>query len=76
MYSTHNEGKSAVAERFIRTLKNRIYNYTISVSKNVYIDKLNVIVNKYNNTYHSTIKMKPADINSRTYIDLDKENNK
>ena len=76
MYSTHNEGKSAVAERFIRTLKNRIYNYTISVSKNVYIDKLNVIVNKYNNTYHSTIKMKPADINSSTYIDLDKENNK
>ena len=76
MYSTHNEGKSAVAERFIRTLKNRIYNYMISVSKNVYIDKLNVIVNNYNNTYHSTTKMKPADINSGTYIDLDKENNK
>ena len=57
MYSTHNEGKF-VSERFIRTLKNKIYKYMISVSKNVYIDKLDDIVNKYNNTYHSTIKIK------------------
>ena len=75
MYSTHNEGKSAVAERFIRTLKNKIYEYMTSVSKNVYIDKLDDIVNKYNNTYHSTIKMKPVDIISNTYIDSSKEIN-
>ena len=57
MYSTHNEGKSVVAEIFIRTLKNKIYKYMTSISKNVYTDKLDDIVNKYNNTYHSTIKI-------------------
>ena len=72
MYSTHNEGKSAVAERFIRTLKNKIYKYMTSVSKNVDIDKLDDIVNKCNNTYHSTIKMKPVDVKSNTYIDSSK----
>ena len=75
MYSTHNEGKSVIAERFIRTLKSKIYNYMTSVSKNVYIDKLDHIVNKYNNTYHSTIKMKPVDVKARTYINSSKENN-
>ena len=69
MYSTHNEAKSVVIERFIRTLKNKIYKYMISISKNVYIDKLDHIVNKYNNTYHNTIKMKPFDVKSNTYID-------
>ena len=54
MYSTHNEGESVVAEIFIRTLKNKIYKYMTSISQNVYIDKLDDIVNKYNNTYHST----------------------
>ena len=68
MCSTDNEGKSVVVERFIRTLKNKIYKYIISISKNVYIDKLDSTVNKYNNTYHSTIKMKPVDIKSNTYI--------
>ena len=67
MYSTNNEGKSVIAERFIRTLKNKIYKYMTSISKNVYIDKLDDIVNKYNNTYHSTIKMKPVDVKSNTY---------
>ena len=62
MYSIHNEGKSVVAERFIRTLKTKIYKYMTSVSKNVYIDKLNDIVNEYNNTYHRIIKMKPVDV--------------
>ena len=76
MHSTHNEGKSVVAERFIRTLKNNIYNYMTSISKNVYIDKLDGIANKYNKTYHSTIKMKPANVKSSTYIDFDKENDK
>ena len=56
MYSTHNEGKSVVAERFIKTLKNKIYKYMTSISKNVYIDKLEDIVDEYNNTYHKTIK--------------------
>ena len=64
MYSTHNEGKYVIVERFIRTLKNKIYKYMTSISKNVYIDKLGDIVNKYNNTYHSTIKMKPVDLKS------------
>ena len=75
MYSAHNEGKSVVAERFIRTLKNKIYKYMTSVSKNVYIDKLNYIVNKYDNTYHGTIKMKPVDVKSNAYIDSGKEIN-
>ena len=59
MYSTHNKGKCAIAERFIRTLKNKIHKYITSVSKNVYIDTLDDIVNKYNDTYRNTIKMKP-----------------
>ena len=60
MYSTHNEGKSVIAERSIRTLKTKIYKHMTSVSKNVYIDKLYDIVNKYNSKYHRTIKMKPV----------------
>ena len=58
MYSTNNERKSVIAERFIKTLKTKIYKYMTSISKNVYIDKLDDIVNKYNNTYLSTIKKK------------------
>ena len=72
MYSTHNERKSVV-ERFTRTLTNKIYKYMTSVSKNVHIDKLDDIVNKYNNTYYKTIKMKPADVKLNTYIDSSKE---
>ena len=75
MYSTNNEGKSVVAERFIRTLKSKIYKCMTSISKNVYIDKLNTIVNKYNNTYHTTIKMKPIDVKDNTYINTNKEIN-
>ena len=75
MYSTHNEGKSVVAERFIRTLKNKNYKYMTSISKNVYVDKLDDIVDEYNNTYHRTIKMKPIDVNENTYINIDKERN-
>ena len=75
MYSTHNEGKSVVAERFIRTLKTKIYKYMTSVSKNVYIDKLDDIVNEYNNTYHRTIKMKPVDVKDNAYIDSGKDVN-
>ena len=68
MYSTHNEGKSVVAERFIRTLKSQIYKYMTSISKNVYINKSNDIVNEYNNTYHTAIEMKPIDVKDNTYI--------
>ena len=75
MYSTHNEGKSVVAERFIRTLKNKIYKYVTSILKSMYIDKLDDIANKYNITYHSTSKMKPVDVKSNTFIDFNKENN-
>ena len=77
MYSTHNERKSVVAERFMGTLKGKIYKYITSISKNVYIDKLDDIVDEYNNTYHTTIKMKPIDVKDNTYINTSKEiNNK
>ena len=75
LYSTNNEGKSVVAERFIRTLKSKIYKRMTSISKKVYIDKLDDIVNEYNNTYHITIKMKPIDVKDNTYINTDKETN-
>ena len=75
MYSTQNEEKSVAAKRFIRTLKNKIYKYMTSVSKNVYIDKLDDIVNEYSNTFHRTIKMKSADVKHSTYIDPSKEIN-
>ena len=75
MYSTNNEGKSVIAERFIRTLKNKIYKYMTSISKTVYIDKLDDIVRKYNNTYHTSIKMKLVDVKDNTYIDFNKEVN-
>ena len=74
MYSIHSEGKSVVAERFVRTLKNKIYKYMTSISKNVYIDKLDDIVNRCNNIYHKTIGMKPADVKLSIYIDFNKEN--
>ena len=75
MYSTHNEGKSVVAERFIRTLKTRIYKYMTVISKNVYFDNLDDIVNEYNNTCHTTIKMKPIYVKDNVYIDSKKEVN-
>ena len=62
MYSAHNEGKSVVAERFIRTLKNKIFKHMTAISKNVYFHELDDIVNKYNNTIHRTIKMKPIEV--------------
>ena len=69
MYSIHNEGKPVVTERFIRTLKTKIYKYMTSISKNVYINKLHDTVNEYDNTYHRTIKMKPVDVKDNAYID-------
>ena len=75
MYLIHNEGKSVAAERFIRTLKTKIYKYMTSVSKNVHINKLDDIVNEYNDTYHRTIKMKPVDVKNNTHIDFSKKVN-
>ena len=72
MYSIHNEGNSVAAERFIRTLKTKMYKCMTSVSKNVYIDKLDYIIDEYNNTYHRTVKMKPVDVKDNTYIDFEK----
>ena len=71
MYSTYNEGESVVAERFIRTLKNKLYKHMMATGKNVYYDVLDDIVNEFNNTNYNTIKMKPKDIgnNKRVYID-------
>ena len=69
MYSIHNEEISVIAKRFIRTLKTKIYKYMISISKNVYINKLDDIVTEYNNTYHRKIEMKPVDVKDNTYID-------
>ena len=77
MYSTHNEGKSVVAERSIRTLKSKICKYMNLISKNVYMDKLDDIVHEYDNTYHTAIKLKPIDVKDNTYINTNKEiNNK
>ena len=70
MYSIQNEGKSVVAERFLRTLKTKIYKYMTSVSKNAYIHKLDDIVS---DSYLRTIKMKPVDVKNNTYIDFNKE---
>ena len=69
MYSTRNERKSVIAEQFIRTLKNKIYKYMSSISKNIYIDKSDDIGNKYNNTSHNTFKIKPVNVKSNIYTD-------
>ena len=68
MYSKYNVEKSVVAERFIRTLKNKIYKHMTVVSKKVYFEVLDDTVNKYNNAYHRTIKMKPIDVKPDSYI--------
>ena len=73
MYSIHNEGKSVVAERFIRTLKNKIYKYMKSISKNVYIDKLWDMVKKYSITCYRIIKVKPVNVRTKPYINFNKK---
>ena len=75
MYSRYNEGKSVVAETFIRTLKNKIFKHITTISKNVYIDVLNDIVNKYNNTIHKTVKMKPIDVTNDSYAEYNEDSN-
>ena len=78
MYSTFNEGKSVVAERFIRTLKNKLYKHMTATGKNVYYDVLDDIVNEYNNTKHNIIKMKSIDVKKRVYkrVYIDEHNEK
>ena len=75
MYPTHNEGKSVVDEIFIRTLKNEIYKRMTAVSKNVYFDVLDDIVDEYNNTFHKTIKMKPKDVKNDSFAEYNEESN-
>ena len=75
MYSTNNEGKFVIAERFITKLKNEIYKYMTSISKNIYIDKIDDIVKEYNNKYQTSIKMKLVDVMDNTYINFKKEIN-
>ena len=75
MYLTHNEGNHVVAERFSRTVRNKILKYLISILKNIYIKKLDDVINKYNNTY-TTMTIEPVVLKSRIYIDFNKENNK
>ena len=75
MYSTYNERKSVVAERFIRTLKKKIFKHMLSISKNIYFDVLDDIVNKYNDTVHRTIKMKPIDVTSDSYAEYNEDSN-
>ena len=75
MYSTYNERKSAVAERFIRTIKNKIFKHMTAVSKNVYFDVLDDIVNKYNNTVHRSIRMTPIDVTSDSHAEYNENSN-
>ena len=76
MYSAYNEGKSVVAERFIRTLKNKIFKHMTTISKNVHFDVLDAIVNKYNNTVHKTIKMKATGVTGDSYAEYNEDSNK
>ena len=76
IYSTYNEGKPVVAERFIRTLKNKIYKHMTAISKNFYFDVLDDIVDKYNNTVHTTINMKPIDVTANSYAEYNEDFNK
>ena len=76
MYSAFNEGKSVVAERFIITLKKKIFKHMVAISKNVYFNVLDDIVNKYNNTVHKTMKMKPIDVTDDSFIEYNEDSNK
>ena len=76
MYSTFNEGKSGVAERFIKILKNKIYKHMTTIGENVYFNDLDDIVKKYNSTVHSSIKMKPKDVTDDSFLEYSEETNK
>ena len=76
MYSTYNEGKYVVAERYTRTLKNKILKHMAAIQQNSYINVLDDIVNKYNNAVHRIIKMKPIDVTSGSYAECNEDSNK
>ena len=76
MYSTHNEGKSVLAERFIKALKNKIYKHMTYIGKNVYFNVLDDIVKKYNNTVHGSNKIKPKDVTDNSFVEYSEETNK
>ena len=75
MYPTYNEGKSVVAERFIKTLENQIFKRMTAASKNVYFDVLHDTGNKYDNTVHKTAKMKPVDVISNFHAEYNEDSN-
>ena len=76
MYLTFNEGTSVVAERFIKILKNKIYKHMTTIGKSVYFNDLDDIVKKYNNTVHSSIRMKPKDVTDNSFVEYSEETNK
>ena len=76
MYSTYHEGKSVIAERFIRTLKNKIFKHTTAISENIYFDVLDDFVDKYNNAVHRTIKMKPIEVADDSFAEYNEDSNK
>ena len=75
MYSALNEGKSVVAERFIKTLKSKIYKHMTNIGENVYFNDLDDILKKYNDTVHSSIKMKPKDVTDDFFVEYSEETN-
>ena len=76
MCSAYNEGKSVVAERFIRTLKNKLYKHMTATGKKIYYNVLDDVVKKYNNTKHSTIRIKPTDVRDNKRVNIDEHNEK
>ena len=76
MYSTYNEGKSVVAERFIRTLKNKIFKHMTAIQQNICFDVLHDIVDKYNSTVHRTIKVKSIEVTDDYYAEYNEIANK
>ena len=75
MHSIYNEGKSVLAERFIGTLKNKIFKHMTAISKNVYFDLLDDIVDKYNEAVHRSIIMKPIDVTDDSYAEYNEDFN-
>ena len=76
IYSTYNEGKSVAAESFIKTFKNKTYKHMTTIGKNVYFNVLDDIVHKYNNNFHSPIKIKPNDVTDDSFVEYSEETNK
>ena len=75
MHLTFNEGKSVAVERFMKTLKNKIYEHMTTIGENVYFNDLDDIVKKYSNTVHSSIKMKPKDVADDSFVEYSEETN-